>query len=67
MRQAQLTAISLLEALEKQKSGRKLLISIWNFFNSENTSSDDICLEERRKVPAYLAFAQERLIYIFRV
>ncbi|XP_051170691.1 sphingomyelin phosphodiesterase 4 [Leptopilina boulardi] len=67
VRQAQLTAISLLEALEKQKSGRKLLISIWNFFNSENTSSDDICLEERRKVPAYLAFAQERLIYIFRL
>lgn len=67
VRQAQLTAVSLLEALEKQKRGRKLLISIWNFFNSENSASDDICLEERRKVPAYLAFAQERLIYIFRL
>ncbi|XP_043462172.1 sphingomyelin phosphodiesterase 4 [Leptopilina heterotoma] len=67
VRQAQLTAIGLLEALEKQKSGRKLLISMWNFFNSDNHSSDDVSLEERRKVPAYLAFAQERLIYIFRL
>lgn len=67
VRQAQLTAIGLLEALEKQKSGRKLLISMWNFFNCENNSTDDVSLEERRKVPAYLAFAQERLIYIFRL
>lgn len=67
VRQAQLTAIGLLEALEKQKSGRKLIISMWNFFNCENNSTDDVSLEERRKVPAYLAFAQERLIYIFRL
>ncbi|XP_033230954.1 sphingomyelin phosphodiesterase 4 isoform X2 [Belonocnema kinseyi] len=67
VRQAQLTAISLLEALEKRRSGRKLLLSIWRFFNGEDYSSDDVSLEERRRVPAFLSFAQERLIYIFRM
>lgn len=43
------------------------MLAIWEFFNGEDLSSDDISLEERRRVPVYLANAQQQLIEIFEV
>ena len=42
-------------------------MSVWEFFNGEDSSSDDISLEERKRVPVYLANAQQQLIDIFQV
>lgn len=67
IKQAHLTATSLVEALEKRRTGRRFLLSAWEFFNGEDTSSDDISLEERRRVPVFLANAQQQLIEIFQV
>ncbi|XP_011506496.1 PREDICTED: sphingomyelin phosphodiesterase 4 [Ceratosolen solmsi marchali] len=67
IKQAHLTSTSLVEALEKRRTGRRFLISIWEFFNGDDTSSDDISLEERKRVPIFLANAQQQLIEIFQV
>lgn len=67
IKQAHLTATSLVEALEKRRTGRRFLMSLWEFFNGEDTSSDDISLEERKRVPVFLANAQQQLIDIFQV
>lgn len=67
IKQAHLTATSLIEALEKKRKNRRLLLAIWEFFNGEDYSSDDISIDERRRVPVYLANAQQQLIEIFEV
>jgi sphingomyelin phosphodiesterase 4 len=67
IKQAHLTSTSLVEALEKRRTGRRFLISLWEFFNGDDTSSDDISLEERKRVPIFLANAQQQLIEIFQV
>ncbi|XP_076653758.1 sphingomyelin phosphodiesterase 4 [Halictus rubicundus] len=67
IKQAHLTATSLIDALEKKRKNRKLLITIWEFFNGEDCSSDDISMDERRRVPVYLANAQQQLIEIFEI
>ncbi|XP_031778842.1 sphingomyelin phosphodiesterase 4 isoform X1 [Nasonia vitripennis] len=67
IKQAHLTATSLVEALEKRRTGRRFLMSLWEFFNGEDTSSDDISLDERKRVPVFLANAQQQLIDIFQV
>lgn len=66
IKQAHLTATSLVEALENRRKGKRFLLSLWEYFNSES-SSDDINIEERRRVPYYLATAQQQLIDIFQV
>lgn len=67
IKQAHLTATSLVDALEKRRIGRRLLVTIWEFFYGEDISSDDISLEERRRVPGFLANAQQQLMDIFQI
>ncbi|KZC09713.1 Sphingomyelin phosphodiesterase 4 [Dufourea novaeangliae] len=67
IKQAHLTATSLIDALEKKRQNRKLFLTIWEFFNGEDYSSDDISIDERRRVPVYLANAQQQLIEIFEI
>lgn len=67
IKQAHLTATSLIDALEKKRKSRPFLLALWEFFNGEDYSSDDISIEERRRVPVYLANAQQQLIEIFEV
>lgn len=67
IKQAHLTATSLVEALENRKRGKRLLLSLWEFINCEDYSSDDISIEERRRVPLLLATAQQQLIDIFQI
>ncbi|XP_050577223.1 sphingomyelin phosphodiesterase 4 isoform X1 [Bombus affinis] len=67
IKQAHLTATSLIEALEKKRKNRPFLLALWEFFNGEDYSSDDIGIEERRRVPVYLANAQQQLIDIFEI
>ncbi|KOC70912.1 Sphingomyelin phosphodiesterase 4 [Habropoda laboriosa] len=67
IKQAHLTATSLIDALEKKRKNRRYLIAIWEFFNGEDYSSDDISIEERRRVPIYLSNAQQQLIEIFEI
>lgn len=67
IKQAHLTATSLIDALENKRKKRGFMLAIWEFFNGEDLSSDDISLEERRRVPVYLANAQQQLIEIFEV
>jgi len=66
IKQAHLTATSLVEALEKRRRGKNFLLSVWEFFSCEDYS-DDINIEERRRVPVLLATAQQQLIDIFEV
>ncbi|EZA53176.1 Sphingomyelin phosphodiesterase [Ooceraea biroi] len=67
IKQAHLTATSLVEALETRRRGKHFLLSLWEFFNCEDYSSDDINIEERRRVPVLLATAQQQLIDIFQI
>ncbi|XP_015603161.1 sphingomyelin phosphodiesterase 4 isoform X2 [Cephus cinctus] len=67
IKQAHLTATSLVEALEKRRTARRFLMSLWEFINGEDYSGDEISLEERRRVPVYLANAQQQLIDIFQI
>jgi len=67
IKQAHLTATSLVEALEDRRRGKRFLLSLWEFFSCEEYSSDDISIEERRRVPVLLATAQQQLIDIFQV
>ncbi|XP_048509001.1 sphingomyelin phosphodiesterase 4 isoform X2 [Athalia rosae] len=67
IKQSHLTATSLVDALEKRRIGRRLLVMIWEFFNGEDHTSDDIRLEERRRVPGFLANAQQQLMDIFQI
>lgn len=67
IKQAHLTATSLVEALENRRRGKRFLLSLWEFFSCEEYSSDDISIEERRRVPVLLATAQQQLIDIFQV
>ncbi|KAF3422129.1 hypothetical protein E2986_00413 [Frieseomelitta varia] len=67
IKQAHLTATSLIDALEKKRKKRPFLLALWEFFNGEDYSSDDISIEERRRVPVYLANAQQQLIEIFEI
>ncbi|XP_076627571.1 sphingomyelin phosphodiesterase 4 isoform X2 [Colletes latitarsis] len=67
IKQAHLTATSLIDALENKRKNRRYLIAIWEFFNDEDYFSDDISIEERRRVPLYLANAQQQLIEIFEI
>ncbi|KAI4503032.1 hypothetical protein M0802_002076 [Mischocyttarus mexicanus] len=67
IKQAHLTATSLIEALEKRKRSQQYLVAIWEFFYGEDNSSDDISIEERRRVPLFLANAQQQLIEIFEI
>ncbi|KAH0950302.1 hypothetical protein HN011_012496 [Eciton burchellii] len=66
IKQAHLTATSLVEALEKRRRGKNFLLSVWEFFSCEDYS-DDINIEERRRVPVLLATAQQQLIDIFEI
>ncbi|XP_012146579.2 sphingomyelin phosphodiesterase 4 isoform X3 [Megachile rotundata] len=67
IKQSHLTATSLIDALEQKRKNRRFLLAIWELFNGEDYSSDDISIEERRRVPIYLANAQQQLIEIFEV
>ncbi|XP_032686801.1 sphingomyelin phosphodiesterase 4 isoform X2 [Odontomachus brunneus] len=67
IKQAHLTATSLVEALENRRKGRRFLLSLWEFFYCDDYSSDDIGIEERRRVPVLLANAQQQLIDIFQI
>ncbi|XP_012542626.1 sphingomyelin phosphodiesterase 4 [Monomorium pharaonis] len=67
IKQAHLTATSLVEALEDRRRGKRFLLSLWEFFSCEEYSSDDISIEERRRVPVLLATAQQQLIDIFQI
>lgn len=67
VKQAHLTATSLIDALEKKRKNRPFLLALWEFINGEDYSSDDISIEERRRVPIYLANAQQQLIEIFEI
>lgn len=67
IKQAYLTATSIVEALEKRRTERKFLRSCWEFFNGEELSSDDIGLVERKRVPGFLANAQQQLIDVFQL
>ncbi|OAD53738.1 Sphingomyelin phosphodiesterase 4 [Eufriesea mexicana] len=67
IKQAHLTATSLIDVLEKKRKNRRFLLAVWEFFNGEDYSSDDISIEERRRVPIYLANAQQQLIEIFEI
>lgn len=67
IKQAHLTATSLVEALENRRKGRRFLLSLWEFFYRDDYSADDIGIEERRRVPVLLANAQQQLIDIFQV
>ena len=65
IKQAHLTATSLIDALEKKRKNRRFLI--WEFFYGNDCSSDEISIEERRRVPIYLANGQQQLIEIFEI
>ncbi|KAK2581186.1 hypothetical protein KPH14_007988 [Odynerus spinipes] len=67
IKQAHLTATSLIEALEKRKRSQQFLVALWEFFYGEENSSDDISIEERRRVPIFLANAQQQLIDICQI
>ncbi|KAL6430906.1 hypothetical protein ACFW04_007007 [Cataglyphis niger] len=67
IKQAHFTATSLVEALENRRRGKRFLLSLWEFMNGEDYSSDDINIEERRRVPLLLATAQQQLIDIFQI
>lgn len=67
IKQAHLTATSLIEAYENRRRGKHFLLSVWEFFNCEDSSTDDFKIEDRRRVPAQLAHAQQHLIDIFQV
>ncbi|KAK1133969.1 hypothetical protein K0M31_011755 [Melipona bicolor] len=67
VKQAHLTATSLIDALEKKRKNRPFLLALWEFIYGEDYSSDDISIEERRRVPVYLANAQQQLIEIFEI
>ncbi|XP_020299400.1 sphingomyelin phosphodiesterase 4 [Pseudomyrmex gracilis] len=67
IKQAHLTATSLVEALENKRKGKRFFPSLWEFFSCEDYSSDDISIEERRRVPVLLATAQQQLIDIFQI
>ncbi|XP_029171226.1 sphingomyelin phosphodiesterase 4 [Nylanderia fulva] len=67
IKQAHLTATSLVEALENRRRGKRFLLSLWEFINCEDYSSDDISIEERRRVPLLLATSQQQLIDIFQI
>ncbi|XP_043281782.1 sphingomyelin phosphodiesterase 4 isoform X2 [Venturia canescens] len=67
IKQAHLTAVSIVEALEKRRTERRFLLSLWEFLNGEDNLSDEIGLPERSRVPEYLANAQQQLIDIFRI
>ncbi|KAG7198867.1 hypothetical protein KM043_015693 [Ampulex compressa] len=67
IKQAHLTATSLIEALEKRRRNKRFLSSIWEFFDGDEFSTDDIGIEERRRVPVFLANAQQQLIDIFEI
>ncbi|XP_029664272.1 sphingomyelin phosphodiesterase 4 [Formica exsecta] len=67
IKQAHLTATSLVEALENRRRGKRFLLSLLEFINGEDYSSDDISIEERRRVPLLLATAQQQLIDIFQI
>lgn len=67
IKQSHLTSTSLIEALEKRRTGRRFLLSLWEFFYGADASSDDISLEDRKRVPVFLSNAQQQLIEIFQV
>ncbi|XP_058808686.1 sphingomyelin phosphodiesterase 4 [Phymastichus coffea] len=67
IKQAHLTATSLVEALEKRKTRRRFIMMLWEFFNGDDSSSDDISLEERKRVPVFLANVQQQLVDIFQI
>ncbi|XP_012349090.1 sphingomyelin phosphodiesterase 4 isoform X1 [Apis florea] len=67
IKQAYLTATSLIDALEKKRKSRRFFLALWEFFYGEDYSSDDVSIEERRRVPIYLANAQQQLIEIFEI
>lgn len=67
IKQAYLTAISIIEALEKRRRERKFFKSLWEFFNGDECTDDDIGLIERKRVPGLLSNAQQQLIDIFEV
>ncbi|KAL7294296.1 hypothetical protein TKK_0012311 [Trichogramma kaykai] len=67
IKQAHLTATSLVEALEKRRTGKRLLFSIWEFFNGNENNSEDISLDDRKKVPVFLANAQMQLMEVFQL
>ncbi|KAH0560300.1 hypothetical protein KQX54_003305 [Cotesia glomerata] len=67
IKQAYLTAISIIEALEKRRRERKFFKSLWEFFNGDECTDDDIGLIERKRVPGLLSNAQQQLIDIFEL
>ncbi|XP_015116625.1 sphingomyelin phosphodiesterase 4 [Diachasma alloeum] len=67
IKQAHLTATSIVEALEKRNTEKKFLRSLWEFFSGEEHSTDDIGLAERKRVPGFLAIAQQQIIEIFQI
>lgn len=67
IKKAHVTAISLIDALEKRRKNRGFLLAVWEFFNGEDHSTDDISIEERRRVPVYLANAHQQLIEILQI
>lgn len=67
IKQAHLTATSLVESLEDRRRRKRFLRSLWEFFSCEDYSVDDISIEERQRVPLLLANAQQQLIDIFQV
>lgn len=67
IKQAHLTATGLIDALEKKRKNRRFLLTMWEFFYGEEYTTDDISIDERRRVPIYLANAQQQLIDIFEV
>ncbi|XP_015522196.1 sphingomyelin phosphodiesterase 4 [Neodiprion lecontei] len=67
IKQAHLTATSLVDALEKRRTSRRFILMVWEFFYGDDYSSDDISLEERRRVPGFLANAQQQLMDIFQI
>uniref|UniRef100_A0A0C9R7R2 Smpd4_1 protein n=1 Tax=Fopius arisanus TaxID=64838 RepID=A0A0C9R7R2_9HYME len=67
IKQAHLTATSIVEALEKRNTEKKFIRTIWEFFNGEEHSNDDIGLAERKRVPGFLATSQQQIIEIFQI
>ncbi|XP_053595621.1 sphingomyelin phosphodiesterase 4 isoform X2 [Microplitis demolitor] len=67
IKQAYLTSVSIVEALEKRRTERKFFKSLWEFFNGDECTDDDIGLIERKRVPGLLANAQQQLVDIFEL
>lgn len=67
IKQAHLTATSIVEALEKRRLEKKFVLTIWEFFNGEKSANDDIGITDRKKVPGYLANSQQQIIEIFQI